>query len=63
MLETYQDGAAVGLVVDKERGYLGQTCVLTIWKKKVCAPCHNGQWEGEVNGKEERRGNLGVLCS
>ena len=33
MEETYQDGAGVGLVVDKEGGYLGYMCVLTIGKR------------------------------
>ena len=36
MKETYQDGAGVGLVVDKEWGYLGYTHVLTTGKRNWC---------------------------
>ena len=51
---TYQDGTGVGLVVDKERGYLSHACVLTIRKKEKGVPLPmvqvGGLWGKGCNG-------------
>ena len=44
--KTYQDGTAVGLIVDKERGVFVWTCVLTIGNniRKKCNIISNGKY-------------------